>query len=141
MNNVNSNLVRGISTITGKWIYGQLHETENSTYIIVKKPTVYSKNAVTTEKFEYIKVNPNTVSKCTDYKMKDGILLFEKDILTYQNQHYYTVKFIDCAFCLIHKGNTIPLYDILNNGFGLSLLDMLEYAGDETNNPELVSTL
>lgn len=116
----------------GRWVYGSLVVSEN-----IKPAIYYEFGKGVAKQLDWCYVKPDTIGQYTGLKDKNGVKIFEGDILTGQNCHF-VVKYDERQAEFVAVNSTLP------KGFGLP---MSQTWIDETNkvicgnihdNPELM---
>ena len=117
-------LFRGKRVGNGEWVEGDLVHLPNGTVILANG---------------YAYVIPETVGQCTGLKDKNGKLIFEGDVLSYDEKRG-VVKYKNACYVFWWKGFNKYRLDcfkecILTNYAGF---DNLEIIGNIHDNPELL---
>jgi len=112
-------LFRG-KLLNGKWAFGNLDVKPNGIAIITPDDTLVGC---------YGQVDPETVGQFTGLTDKNGVKIFEGDIIRVRNCNH-AVRYIPCAF--VFTNNDL----ILNEG--LFMNNPVEVVGNIHDNPELL---
>ena len=115
-------LFRGQKVDAKEWVYGyyMFHETKN-------------KHVILTKESKFIEVIPETVGQFTGLTDKNGVEIYEHDIIKFLiDNEKYVVQFEEGAFCLVSNNvcGIISMYDFENLEY--------EVIGNIHENPELL---
>lgn len=116
----------------GRWVYGSLVVSEN-----VKPAIYYEEGKGLVKRLDWCYVKPDTIGQYTGLKDKNGVKIFEGDILTGQNCRF-VVKYDDQQAEFVAVNSTLP------KGFGLPMsqtwIDETKkvVCGNIHDNPELI---
>jgi uncharacterized phage protein (TIGR01671 family) len=94
-------LFRGLRTNGKGWAYGDLYKGREAMYILLKKaPCESEKHGLP---FSPVEVHPHTVGQFTGLLDKNGVKVFEGDIIHSDNWNpsTYKVIFEDGEFCFV----------------------------------------
>ena len=126
-------LFRGQTKSDKKWIYGNLLQTENGTYVI--------QNYAPFEGIGKYEVDPETVCQYTGLIDKNGRKIFEGDIVRYtdeviEKEKVDEIKYNEthAAFCRLHKSEMGLQYLLIDE----AIANKIEVIGNTFDNPELI---
>ena len=126
-------LFRGQTKSDKKWIYGNLLQTENGTYVI--------QNYAPFEGIGKYEVDPETVCQYTGLIDKNGRKIFEGDIVRYTDEvigkeKVDEIKYNEthAAFCRLHKSEMGLQYLLIDE----AIANKIEVIGNTFDNPELI---
>ena len=119
--------------LPGKWVYGGILQGAGDFSVIYGYDSMDEHTIGDLEKHI---VHTDTIGQYTGLTDKNGVRIFEGDILKYTNEdgelHYLTVVFEDCAFLIDDDG--IVDADLLTSYVCLGL----EVAGNVHDDPQLL---
>ena len=138
-------LFRGKRLDNGEWVYGGYckHDTVKVCFTTDDPKTKHMiiKDGFCDWGFEPplqgYEVDPETVGQYTGLTDKNGVKIFEGDIIrhkTYLEERIYRILYDEGAFCYFYDRNTYPLTDY---EFGL-YCENVEVIGNIHDNPELL---
>lgn len=116
-------LFRGKKTISGEWVEGGYYENDTGKYVI-------------TPAFVAHLVDPETVGQYTGLTDKNGVRIFEGDIVKVKSWH--VVVFEDGAFGL-KAYNKIKPVSLMGHANKEAILREIEVIGNIYDNPELLN--
>lgn len=126
-------LFRGQTKSDKKWIYGNLLQTDNGTYVI--------QNYVPFEGIGKYEVDPETVCQYTGLTDKNGRKIFDGDIVRYTDEvigkeKVDEIKYNEthAAFCRLHKSEMGLQYLLIDE----AIANKIEVIGNTFDNPELI---
>lgn len=124
---------RGQTKSDKKWIYGNLLQTGNGTYVI--------QNYFPFEGIGKYEVDPETVCQYTGLTDKNGRKIFEGDIVRYTDEvigkeKVDEIKYNEthAAFCRLHKSEMGLQYLLIDE----AIANKIEVIGNTFDNPELI---
>ena len=129
-------LFRGKRTDNGEWVYGYFYEECGATYIIEdrQKETMLNRNTPNV-------IIPETIGQFTGLTDKNGVKVFEADVLSSKSPYRYYVKYKDTAFYVYH----CEIKDVDKTPYRWGLLSRfnelgieVEVIGNIHDNPELL---
>ncbi len=129
---------RGKSIYGGTWVYGDLVRDKKNSSI---------RYLVNNRKIEYVEITilPETVGIYSTLNCVEGREIFSGDIVSFNRDYNYVVKFDKGAFYLYHtKQKTFDgepyCWGLLSRAFDADLktLGDLKIVGNEFDNPELM---
>ena len=121
-------------TFTHVWLYGSLVSSENL-------PTaIYFEVGKKYKKFDWGAVRPETVGQYTGLKDKNGIKIFEGDIVEYHTTEgdTYRREMIWDGNLLLWTVGGFPYMRLKESGYIQPSTDILEVIGNIPDNPELL---
>lgn len=126
-------LFRGQTKSDKKWIYGNLLQTGNGTYVI--------QNYAPFEGIGKYEVDPKTVCQYTGLTDKNGRKIFEGDIVRYTDEvigkgKADEIKYNEthAAFCRLHKSEMGLQYLFIDE----AIANTIEVIGNIFDNPDLI---
>ena len=129
-------LFRGKRIDNGEWVYGYFYEECGATYIIEdrQKETMLNRNTPNV-------IIPETIGQFTGLTDKNGVKVFEADVLSSKSPYRYYVKYKDTAFYVYH----CEIKDVDKTPYRWGLLSRfnelgieVEVIGNIHDNPELL---
>lgn len=98
----NRYLFRGKRTDNGEWVEGMPFEIEGKTMMLIRDDenllrTHYLDENMWTAEIYCVEVDPATICKCTGLKDKNGTLIWEKDIVSFEHKKIEDVLSWDFA--------------------------------------------
>lgn len=130
-------LFRGKRIDNGEWVYGYFYEECGATYIIEdrQKETMLNRNTPNV-------IIPETIGQFTGLTDKNGVKVFEADVLSSKSPYRYYVKYKDTAFYVYH----CEIKDVDKTPYRWGLLSRfnelgieVEVIGNIHDNPELLN--
>ena len=125
-------LFRGKRMTDGKWVYGDYHKYTCTTSSITPTPTHYIMGTDIRFKAQIL-VDPDTVGQYTGLTDKNGVKIFEGDILSIENPNPFKPAIEIVEFSKVRWTAGVMDLDEILNGWPCTII------GNIHENPELLS--